>query len=368
MKVMTIGGATQDAIIQYHSQEMLQLQTSHGKTAFLLIEEGKKIEVDRLTYHTGGGATNSATSFKRLGFSVDVFCKIGSDMQADFVLNDLKKTGINTTLIKKTKKQSTGISFIIPSLNGDRSIFAFRGANTLLLKKEIPIDEIKQANLLYITSLSGDSSHLLFYITELAKKNNILVANNPGVSQLASGAKTLCESLKNIDILILNAQEANEFMQSLVQTDKELKNKISQSCATPGEEKAPALICSPIHYHDILFNIRDFFKEVLKKGPSIVVVTNGAEGVYAASGKSIYFHPAIAPKNIINTLGAGDAFGSCFVAQIAKGEKIEEALKQGILNASSVIAHLDAKAGLLTMQELKKLATSSKNLYQKFKL
>ncbi|MFC1845504.1 carbohydrate kinase family protein [Candidatus Dependentiae bacterium] len=369
MKIITIGGATQDAIIQYSPQEMLQLHTARGKQAFLIVEEGKKIEVNELAYHTGGGATNSAVSFKRLGFSVDIFCKIGTDFQADFVLKKLEQEEINTKLIKKTDKQATGTSFIIPSLGGDRSIFAFRGANTLMQENEIPTEEIKQAGWLYITSLSGDSSQLLLPITELAKKHNIPVANNPGVSQLAAGARTLCKSLKNIDILILNAQEANEFMQSLVQTDEQLKNKISQSCAAPGEERAPELISSPICYQDIQFNIRDFFQEVLKRGPKTVVVTNGAEGVYAASEGNIYFHSALQPATIVNTLGAGDAFGSCFVAQIAQGKSVEEALTMGIVNAASAIAHLDAKSGLLTAQELEKQAEEHpKGLCQQFGL
>jgi len=369
MKIMTIGGATKDDIIQYANQEMLHLHTTHGKQSFLIFEEGKKIEVNELGNYTGGGATNSAVSFKRLGFDVKILCKVGSDHHADLVLQKLQQESVDIDFIKKSKDTPTGHSFILPSASGDRCIFAFRGANTQLLEKEIPKEEIKNCDWLYITSLSGESSQLLLPITELAKKHNIPVANNPGISQLAAGAHTLRESLKNIEILILNAQEANEFMQSLVQTDEELKAKISRSCEMPEKQKSPCLVSSPIHYHDIQFNIRDFFQEVLSQGPKIVVVTNGKEGVYVASEKTIHFHPSLPPQKMANTLGAGDSFGSCFVAQIAQGKSISESLARGIVNASCVISHLDAKTGLLNAQELEKQTQKvSKNKKMEFEL
>ncbi len=366
---MTIGGATQDIIVQYDQQEMLHLNTIRGEQAFLLLEEGKKIELNKLSYYTGGGATNSAVSFLRLGFDVKLCCKIGTDANGDFVLKQLEKEKINTRFVARCSKTSTGTSVIIPSISGDRTILAFRGANIQLSEQDIPYEIIKKCDWLYITSLSGKASQQLDPITKYAQKNGIRVANNPGISQLAEGAVALRRSLKNIDIVILNAQEANEFMQSLVQTDQELKNKVSQSCKPSAQGTEPSLISSPICFRDIQFNIRDFLQEVLSQGPKIVAVTNGAEGVYVATDKTIFFHPSIAPEMISNTLGAGDAFGSCFVAQIALGKPVPEALRAGIVNSSSVISFLDAKTGLLSHQELKKQQkVVPEDLIQQYKL
>jgi len=369
MKIITIGGATQDSIIQYKEQEMLNLQTVQGKQSFLILEEGKKIEVSELDIFTGGGSTNSAVSFKKLGFTVDTFCKVGSDTPADFVLKQLQEKGIGTQHIVRSDTMPTGSSFIIPTLSGDRVVFAFRGSNTQLLEKEIPTEAIKQSDWLYITSLSGNSSKLLLPITEQAKKNNIPVANNPGISQLAAGAHTLRNALKNIEILILNADEASQFMQSLVQTDKELKEKITHKYTNSKNKQDPTLMQAPIHFRDIQFNIRDFFETVLSHGPKIVVVTNGAEGVYVASEETIYFHPSIKPKKIASTLGAGDSFGSCFTACIALGKSIENSLLMGILNSSSVISLVGAKNGLLDLQELEKRAKATpKGLLRTFSM
>ena len=95
-KVLTIGGATQDVFIQYQPQESMRLHTESPGHCFLMIEEGQKIEVSDLLYHTGGGATNAAVSFQKLGFDATAFFKIARDTPGDFILHELKKFNIKT--------------------------------------------------------------------------------------------------------------------------------------------------------------------------------------------------------------------------------------------------------------------------------
>jgi len=378
MKVITIGGATQDIFITHKDPKMLRLYSKKTKKEFLILEEGSKIEIEGLSYHTGGGATNAGTSFSRLGFEVSTIFKIGNDIQAELVLKKLTEENVDTSHVSKTSKLHTGTSIIIPSITGDRTVLAYRGANTQLKKADINEPLIADCNHLYITSLSGNSAKLLPYIIKLAKKHNIPIAANPGSSQLAAGAAELRESLKHIDIFILNSQEANIFMHTLAQANQQLKHQISRrrqdavypeqrrggaqaeqvenqisvdEIAINHDQKAPQLFKSPITYQDICFNLHSYFNEILKRGPKIAVVTNGAEGVYVATSKHIYFCPSIKTK-VASTLGAGDAFGSCFVASIISGKSIEESIISGVINSSSVISHLDAKTGLLSKKEL----------------
>ena len=91
MKVLTIGGATQDSIIEYSEPETLNLQSHRGTRSYLLLEEGKKIEVETLGHYSGGGATNSAVTFSRFGFDVATFCLVGNDSAGEFIIQDLEK-------------------------------------------------------------------------------------------------------------------------------------------------------------------------------------------------------------------------------------------------------------------------------------
>jgi len=351
-KVLTIGGATQDIFITYTDPHMLRLYSKKTKREYLILEEGSKIEINNLSYYTGGGATNSAVSFSRLGFDVSTIFKTGNDPQADQVLQKLNYEKVDTTYTKKHDTLHTGTSIIIPSLGQDRTVLAYRGSNIGLELDDINEDIIKSCDQLYITSLSGKSSKILPHITKLAKKHNTPVAINPGTSQLAAGAKQLRQSLKNIDIFILNSSEANTFMKTLLEIDTKLKKQL-KTADTPVLKNAPELLKSPITYQDISFSLHNYFHLVLQRGPKIVVVTNGKEGVYVATNNTIYFHPSIKTKEV-STLGAGDSFGSCFVASFLMGKNIKESIINGIINSSSVISYLDAKTGLLTRQELEK--------------
>lgn len=350
MKILTLGGASQDIFIHHDDIETIEICRRNEKESFLLLQEGSKIEIDKIRYSTGGGATNSAVSFKRLGFDVSAFFKIGEDTQGSMILDALKEEGVLFQDSIIDKNGQTGISFIIPSFKGERTVLAFRGSNTKIQQGELPLQKFKNYSYIYITSLSGDSSHLLATITQQAKSDGLKVANNPGRSQLLAGATTLCKSLKNIDILILNKEEARQFMISLVQSDQ--ASALNGSLELKHDsQKVPSLLSDSFVIHEECFSLIDYFKAVMQHGPTIVVVTNGAEGVYVCSGNKIYFHPSF-PIKIVNTLGAGDAFGSAFVAGLARFNSIETAVRYGILNSINVITHIDAKTGLMKQDDL----------------
>jgi len=323
-KVLTIGGATQDIYLHYEGADSMKIMESTGERSYMLFESGSKVEVDEILTFTGGGSTNSAVSFSRLGFETKCFCMVGDDLAGKSILDELGAEKVDTSKVVCSKKYSSGRSFVINSIRRDRTIFAHRGANGFLSEKDIPFDAIKQADQLYITSLSYKSSKLLGKIVAFAKKEQVPVAINPGISQLSKGAKELKESLQYIDILILNSSEAKTFMPALVE------------CA-----------------ESVFFSIKGFMQQVLKMGPRIVVVTDGVNGVHVASEDQTLFRPSL-KVDVVDTLGAGDSFGSCFVALLLRGESIENALISGINNAASVIGKMGAKPGLLTSSELEK--------------
>ncbi len=354
-KILTIGGSTQDIYLRYDGADYMTINQKSCESKYILLKSGDKIEVDNILYFTGGGATNSAVSFKRLGFDVSCFTKIGTDQAGQQVIDDLTSENINCKSIIKTKEIQTGTSFVIHTTSKERTIFAYRGANGFIKKSEIPFDVMKKSDQIYITSLSHHSSQILPEIVKFAHKNKIKVAINPGISQLAHGTLKLKESLKYINTLIMNSDEAKSFMIALIENDKIYKEILKESkcenvCIQDNLIK-PVLLEKPILHQDYYFSIRKFFKETLKMGPEIVVITDGANGVYAAYKNKIYFHPSIKTQ-ITDTLGAGDAFGSCFVASLLSGKNIKQALFNGITNSSSVIEKMGAKPGLLTKKQL----------------
>jgi len=359
---MTIGSAMQDIFTEYEGVETLHLHTKEEDLAYVCMRAGRKIEIQNLVYYCGGGATNSAVSFARAGFDVETFFKIGTDQAGDFILDTLAKENVTTKHVIRINQAPTGNSFIIPGPQGNSAVLVYRGANITLTQAELPESAIEHIDQLYITSLSGPAAPLLIPITQLAKKYNKPVAVNPGTSQLHAGAEFLKKALSTIDILILNSYEAELLMTSLT------INLPPITIQKHLDETLPELLKKPLGSATTCFTLQQFFNAVHACGPHTIVVTNGAEGVYVTDKKTIYFHPSI-KINIVSSIGAGDAFGSCFVAQLINNKSLEDALRAGIINSASVIEQLGTQSGLLTSDELtRRCAQLDKNLLKKYSL
>lgn len=337
-RILVIGGATLDNIITYEEMETMVHKRREGETAYLLLEEGAKIEVVEQCSFSGGGATNTAVSFQRLGFDVALFCKIGHDSAGQFVLDELAQFGVDTALVARSDKVGTASSFVVPSLQGDRTVFAYRGANATIVPDELPLKAIADYDLVYITSLSKQSAQCLPAIVSTAKQHRVHVAVNPGISQLRLGGSFLKDALDGIETLLLNYEEAQQFMQSLMELDK-ADQYSGGAMLDVAEQVTPT------------FNLKHFFREVMALGPKIVVVTNGQEGVYVATQDRLYFHGGL-DVAVVNTLGAGDSFSSSFVGALQLGVDVCTAMRWGIINSASVIQYPDAKTGLLTQDAI----------------
>ena len=359
-KILTVGSAMLDLFLSLGKDTLPCIEKKESRQSFMLLEVGRKLELPTIHRCSGGGATNAAVSLSRQGFEVSAFFKAGVDCESEFIKRQLAQDNIDTHNCVSSKNAPTGISLIFPCSDGDRTTLTYRGASITLSEQELPLSLLKNLDCLYITSLTGATAPLLLPLVKAAHKQNIFIASNPGSSQLRAGAYELQLALPYIDVLILNSDEAVECMKSFIATGISLKE--------PKYVPGPALVSMPFIREDITFNLRQYCAEVLSRGPKMVVITNGKEGVYVAHGTTLLFHPSL-PAEVVNTLGAGDAFGSGFVGALLHHKSIEEALLQGLVQASAVISVLDAQSGLLSADKLKeRSAKVSTNQLQHFKI
>lgn len=367
-KILTIGGATKDIFLDYQTPQMFHISLYEGRRSFLIFEDGKKVEIEALKNYTGGGATNTAVGFSRLGHQATAFFKIGKDQEGTYILESLKADNVDITHVVATSDAPSATSYIIPTENGNRIALVYRGTNITLQEQELPFDAIKESDLVYITSLTGKSGELLFPITGACKEHGKMVVCNPGTSQLNKSPHALCGSLKYIDILVLNAGEACCCMASMVRADKQLQIKMIEMKQPEIDKSMPELLQGPLTHNGLCFSLHTFINEVLARGPKIVVVTNGKEGVYVATDNRMLFHPSLSVP-VMSTLGAGDAFGSGFIGMYAHGYTLEDSIRAGMLNSASVIGHEGAKTGLLYKEEMdKRLAAIVKVILQEYPL
>lgn len=348
-KVLTIGNAVRDLFLQYDTSCTKQF-CAIDEQPFIGFAEGTKIEITQLDQYLGGGAANSAASFSRLGFDSSIACKIGNDKDGDFIISCLQQQHVNTKYVITAQNGLTGTSIIIPCSSGNRAVLVYRGTNTTMTFQEISQEALNTADIFYVTSLSGESSQTLNPIAGYAQNHNKMLAVNPGSNQIIHHQESLISSLSHISILILNTREACTLLSGILKTEYYVqKNKYPMN--------SPELLSSRHTREKNIFDMQTFIKTIHALGPHIIAVTNGKEGVYVSDRKTLYFHPSIATTPV-STVGAGDAFGSTFVAFLALDYPLHRALQAGLIQSSSVIQHQGSQTGLICHEKIKELTTT----------
>jgi ribokinase len=310
-KILTFGAATQDVFLTgkaLHGRR--DVRTRDYVEQFPL---GAKIDVEGVHFDTGGGATNAAVTFARQGLNVGYVGKIGHDPAGAEVLRVLRRENVAVDKVVYDGKLATGYSTVLVANNGERTILSFRGASHALVAKDVPIRTL-EADWFYITSLAGNMD-LLGKLLKHANTHGIQVALDPGAAELAQ-TKKLKALLPLLTVLKCNAEELRQLF--------------------GGDD------------------VRDTVVRAADTCP-YVVGTDGAAGSYAAAAGRLYQAGQYQKVKAVDRLGAGDAFGSGFVAALAKGLPIEDALTLASANATSVVTKYGAKPGILKTSRIKRM-------------
>jgi ribokinase len=309
--VISIGSATVDIFV--HSKKLLLQKNSRFPSGqSLSLDYSSKNEIDKFLICSGGGATNSAVCFSRLGLKSAPLSLVGSDLLKNYVIADLKTDHVPDQFILSPKLEKTDFSVILVSSVGGRSILVNRG-HTTLKPSLIPWSKIKKTSWFYLTSLEGNLD-LLEQLIGFALENNIKIALNPGSREISQTQK-LTSLLKHLDFLLLNQQEAEAL----------LNTTFSQS---------------------------NFFPRLQKLGPTHIGLTRGRLGAHILSADSNLFSPIFKSKAVEET-GAGDTFGATFVSALIYRQPVRDALFWAMKNSASVVSHFGAKTGLLTLKQIK---------------
>jgi sugar/nucleoside kinase (ribokinase family) len=308
--LISIGDATVDVFMTPVETETLCKRDS--KECYIAFSYGQKIPVKNLEFTIGGNAANNAVGTRRLGVKSSIVLTIGSDTIGNLIKEKLTEEGVDTTYIIQQTASSSNYSSII-NYAGERTIFTYHAPRSY----EFPV-QLPEVPWVYLTSM-GESYRPFYnhFVDWLRTHVNVKLAFNPGSWQIRAGLEGIASVLQLTHILFVNREEAE---------------KISNFGDSNGKE-------------------RDLLMAVSKLGPKIVIVTDGEKGSLAFDGKR-FLKIGILPVDAYERTGAGDSFGSGFLAAIVKGKSLEEALLWGTVNSASVIGYTGAQKGLLKEDEL----------------
>lgn len=331
--VITIGSATMDVFVESDDANIVSVYTKNKKSEFMSYPYGAKVEITDFTSQVGGGGVNTAVNFANLGLKTSAIFKIGDDIYSAGVMESFKDKNVDLSNIVQDPNLSTGFSIILVSFQGDRTVLAHRGANALIQKSDINFDAIKNAKLLYIAPMNGDSTKVLDDIATFANDNNVYVCFNAGSTSIKKGFNYLKKILENASIVVMNKEEASLATQIQVRPDTR-DEKFSDE---------------PIHP-----DVKEMLKKLKVRAYQIIVITDGKYGAYAYDGLKFYQCPVF-DGPVVSTLGAGDAFASTFCAALGRTKQnIGKSLMYASVNSAGVVSEFGATQGLLTFEEIEK--------------
>lgn len=304
VKILAIGKGTQDVFLR---SDEFDPQTK-GKHAYTELPLGIKMEVDDVTFSTGGNATNVATTFARQGIESAYMWGLGEEDPASrAILHTLDLEGVDTSLVRLDDRYQAGYSVILIATNGERTIMNHRGKSVGSNGKLLNLPAIGEYDWVYPTSLADNSLKVLRDILDEADKHNTQVMLNPAGPELADPDK-LKALLASVDVLCVNKEE----MQKLVH----------------GEE------------------LEELARHALNFVP-VAIVSDGPNGVVATDGKTVVRAGMYEDVPVVDRTGAGDAFASGFLSQWARGKSLKESIIFASANSTSVVTKIGAKEGIL---------------------
>ncbi len=323
VEVVTVGAALKDVTMASDQISVINNKKDLTRQKLMAMEYGAKIAVDQVALTYGGGALNVGVGLHNFGLKVAPMVCIGKDWNGQEIYYFLKKEGLETDLVTVDSKHATGFSFVLNAeLDHEHVIFTHKGCSTF---HRFPNLRHVKTNWYYISSLTMDDWSI--QMREIIKQvdrtredlHPIKIAWNPGSRQLKD-FKKLIHFLPKVELLILNKDEAIELALNVF-----------------GRRANKTKINNAKYLLDLLKLLR------MKN----LVITDGKNGAYGHDSQDKYYYERSQAKKVVNTVGAGDAFGSGFLAALIKTNDFGKAMKWGIKNSAAVLSAVGAQTGLL---------------------
>jgi len=242
---------------------------------------------DGFVPHSGGAVFNTAIALGRLGARAGMLTGLSRDMFGDQLADALKASDVDTTHIIRSDRPSTLAFVKLEDGQASYSFFDENSAGRMIRPEDMP-------------ALPSDITALFF--------GGISLASDPSASAYAAllerqgGPRAVMIDPNIRPLFITDAEGYRRRMAAMIRQADIVK---------VSDEDLNWLNPAPLTQAEKI-------SAMLDTGPSVVIVTQGAEGAIAtlADGTSITV-PAV-KTNVVDTIGAGDTFNAGFLAKLSE--------------------------------------------------
>lgn len=311
-RTLSIGGATFDLFL---TTDQSLIHTCEGTSAFAL-PLGSKIRLRDVITTCGGGANNTAVGLARLGCNAAFSGILADDAWGEILLKNLHTEHVDTRFTTVIERETSSFSLILTAQSGERSILYDPGTNRHLHDVTFDRDAVHTMDAIYLNHIHADSCAIEDDLIDILTQNRSLHFTwNPGGTQIEAGMDTPHSSalIARATLLLLNKEEALAFTKNT--------------------------------------SVRQALRTLAGAGARMICITDGKNGCTATDGNSL-FHCPVLPCTVVDTTGAGDAFGCAATWALLTGKDLPTAMKAGTMNAMCVVGAIGAQSGLLTETQI----------------
>lgn len=332
-KAICIGSATKDVFVALQETRIINNPNELTSKKLMGFEFGAKIYADEYREEVGGSAVNVGTGMLFCGLKPFVFSRVSLSDSGKWITKRISRRGLKKNYIQQNGKRESEISIVIADKGNEDHIILRTGDSVELFDVKKALAKFREkVDLVYVGSQKKGWHEEFSEIIDFAKSKKALLALNPSSYQIENNSEMIAGFLPGVDVLLVNRDEAIELVQNV-------EGQV--------EDDVPFLA-----------------NKLLAMGCKIVVITDAAEGAYVSDGEGLFHVPTIA-KEIVDTVGAGDAFASGFLSSLILGNDLQTSLVWGISNSAGTISQRGATEGLLRAKEMKKSTKENLGLVKK---
>ena len=269
----------------------------------------------------GGKGANQAVAMARLGGSVAMAGRVGSDPFGAQLLQSLQAATITTDLIVIDQEEVSGTAFIFLHPDGDNAIIVAAGTNAHMGQDHAQLTRI-------FSAIEQSSAVVMQLEIPLAMVQQVIThaykSGVPAILNLAPAHQLPRETLRQLFVLIVNETEASLLSGQRVENVEDAK---------------------------IVATV------LLEYGIQTVVITLGSQGAMLATRegtkRTIHSIYQEAPKvHVVDTTAAGDCFVGALTVALTEKQPPEQALRFAIHASALKVTRFGAQSGLPTRAEV----------------
>ncbi|MCU6668421.1 sugar kinase [Enterobacteriaceae bacterium H4N4] len=294
---------------------------------FVATRPGELSDVDHFIKRVAGAELNVATGLARLGLKVGWVSRVGTDSFGQFVLDSLKKEGIDASGVTLDGRYATGFQLKSKVEDGTDPIVEY-------FRKGSAASHLSEEDFTPGWFMAARHLHLSGVAAALSASSYALLDRAAGAMKAAGKTISFDPNLR--PVLWKSEAEMVEKLNHLAfQADWVLPG-VKEGIILTGENTPEG--------------IADFY---LNRGVKAVILKTGADGAWykTATGEQGAVS-AVKVENVVDTVGAGDGFAVGVISALLEGKTLPQAISRGNTIGALAIQVQGDSEGLPTRAQL----------------